>query len=677
MAWYGVSDYIPTGGPVGPSPTPGAIGGGWIDNNNVWSLDGANNIVSTNLSDPWISGVLLRPIGEATVDARIVAAITWSTTGSNYVAARITSPGSGFNGYIFTIPPNRIPAAFAFLNGALSTGVPLTITSGSLSGLTNGTKYVYDYSVVQTNPTTTTLTITVFAADGVTGIATMNGTDTTAALQNSNGRQGVFVFNGPTGTFGELKTFTDIVPANATGYTITLASSGRQGVPISGTVNLVGGTQLTSPLVVHIVDDAGFSTNVTIPSYSASVGFTYVTNSTSTRSVSYTHTGGNVAMTGDGSQTVTIAASVVIRPNDTLSCVLSPYNWSANSSVTGAMQTWNAGAYARFAATNCTGNLILMFDPASAGGCLYAYQWDNGPVSNPIGDPIPVNFQVSIAPPADSGTHVLWVYLYAIPQNPGRWAGTLFFGLQGLSLPVGGFQAVVGRQPKTALIYGDSITEGVYAKDGTTGIFYGYSFYLGQALFTRGFEYGIVACGFQGYTVSGSGSVPPVYTIANDPASSWNKVISSVTRLTDGAFTVAPTVIFDNFGVNDQVQGHNGSFLNPSLTAQITAFWRALRAAAPKALIIKSIPFTGYARNDILNAALIYNSPLSDSLFKLFDLNLDARTQQYGLNIANNVHPGIWGHANIGSLVTARVVSLYDTAVAAPTVGLVYYPFQG
>jgi lysophospholipase L1-like esterase len=676
MTWYVVNDYTPVG-PVAAAAAPGSIGGGWIDvHGSYFSITAANGVVSSG-SFPF--AMLLRPTSENPSDYNQQQTLNFTTgtllSGSTepYMAFRVSSPGASVNCILVGLNINTSGSGineYGVIAGSI--GNPQGITFAALA---SNTAYVWTVSVTQTNSTTTTIVSTLYAADGVTVINTQTITDTKTALQNVTGQCG-FLGTASVIPITRMRTYTDMVPVAATSYSVALSTNtGPVNQPYSGTIALTGGTTLTSSLVITLADTNGtfIGNPVIILNGSFSGTFTYTPTTVGTHSITATHSGGNSGMTDPAAITFTATAvGPTLLPSNPAVCTLSPLNWRPCSTTTGAMQAWNAGAYARFyIASGCSAGVSLLLDPASQG--IYDYQVDNGPLATAIGSGVTGTGIITVAIP-DNGPHTLTVRLFSLSIGvAGRWAGTGYFGILSVVLPTGGVAGNAIAPSKTLMVLGDSITEGYQANNGTDGNPYDYSYLVGEALALVGFDYSIIGCDSQGYTTPGVNGVPNVFVAGNDPQSAWDKIDSSYSRLTNGLFTTPPTIIFDLYGTNDARSGLTGA----ALQAVIVPFWQALRAAGPNALIIKCVPWGGYVRADIQAAYATYqaafasvNGGRSDVGFILMDLQIDAKVNGTGpgcwaLN-GGELHPGVWGNANIAPMVAIQIMQAYANFLNPP-----------
>jgi hypothetical protein len=179
------------------------------------------------------------------------------------------------------------------------------------------------------------------------------------------------------------------------------------------------------------------------------------------------------------------------------------------------------------------------------------------------------------------------------------------------------------------LIYGDSILQGQNStgpgSPGTASDSAMLTF--GRALaFAFGAEFGALGYGGQGYCGWASGASsgnpiapPPLFTPANDAASSWNKYYQGLSRLVSSLLAPAPDYIVIVMGRNDYAVG------NSTVAASVGGLLAALRAAAPPAKIFVFIPFAGSAVTGITNGFNAYQVVTPDSSCFLLNTHNDSR----------------------------------------------------
>jgi hypothetical protein len=246
------------------------------------------------------------------------------------------------------------------------------------------------------------------------------------------------------------------------------------------------------------------------------------------------------AVRGAATRSAPPPAPLRIAPNDP-ALFFSPFNWQVAAA---AASTINAGAYFKCIFqggwANLTFDVSQMVSPPSQ---IYV-QIDNGPQT-----PFLVAPTVSLAAPSnlthgDVPWHTLQVLVKSTTETRNRWSPAVpstrvvFTGLTASAV------APWLPAPRSVLIYGDSITEGVLTLGGSqhfdtdhNDASVVYSHALGPLL---GAEMGIVGFGATGLSRGGSGGVPALGV-------SWNQLWDGVPR----AFAPQPDLVVFNEGTND------------------------------------------------------------------------------------------------------------------------------
>ena len=230
---------------------------------------------------------------------------------------------------------------------------------------------------------------------------------------------------------------------------------------------------------------------------------------------------------------------------------------------------------------------------------------------------------------------------------------------------------------KWAMIVGDSITEGIGASE-----LGGYSFLVGQALQTQGYEYDLSACGWSGWIHKGDsppGDVPGFYAIANssngaggdydDSVSRWNKIDGNGHSLLDsnghlsayGQSGQEPALILINYGTNDAI--HNSS---PSdAMASIVQSLAALRKSAPNAQIILLIPFGQYLKDELKQAVEIHRkSHPAENRMAVIDLGPGvAKSLAVKNGLMGGLHPNDRGHALFAARIIPQIITILQNRV--------------
>jgi len=333
------------------------------------------------------------------------------------------------------------------------------------------------------------------------------------------------------------------------------------------------------------------------------------------------------------------------------------YNWARNSS---AAHTANPGAYFKvgFTGTSVALNIDETQSPSSAFMNIW-YSVDDTKFVQ-ISLPTQTNATLSLAKGLSNGNHLLEVYVYNSQQGQDRWTGpACLFRVTGLVLDAGAQTVKPTLRSKRILAYGDSITEGVQALCqsggdlGSNAAINTWAFSLAAALDA---EISVVGFGRLGWTISGNGGVPPVFTPNNDAQSSWNKIDAKVAR----SFTPNPDYIVIAHGANDGLNGKSDADVSASVTGWLTA----VRAAAPSSRIVLAIPFGQFCLNAITTGLTNYkkNAPNDNNVFLI---NLGAAGAR-GLTAFNGgtqeacdgIHPLTVRDGQLGAMYAAAILKL-------------------
>ncbi len=270
----------------------------------------------------------------------------------------------------------------------------------------------------------------------------------------------------------------------------------------------------------------------------------------------------------------TVTVDNIIAPNDP-GILYSPYNWHTTSGNTIAV---NGGAYFR---TIFEGTAVAL-ETDTSDNTGYPTFWariDYGTWTTytlSAGDP-----EFVLAAGLDDRKHLLEVVVKdaATATFTTRWTLTDSVNFTGIKLDTGKALFAPTRRTKNVIIYGDSITEGVFThgtglNDGLAS--YGYA--LGQAIDA---EIGLIGFAGQGVTV-GFGNVPAL-------PSSYNLIYSGQAR----TFSPAPDIVIYNEGTNDST----------SITAGLVTVANGILAAAPSSKHLILVPFNGTHSSEITAAA--------------------------------------------------------------------------
>lgn len=252
----------------------------------------------------------------------------------------------------------------------------------------------------------------------------------------------------------------------------------------------------------------------------------------------------------------------IIAPNDA-GIIYSPYNWTASSS---HAITINSGAYFR---TIFDGTSIALETDTSGntGYGTFSARIDSGTwVDHTLtaGNP-----EFILGAGLNDRKHLLEVVIKSAIGSTfsTRWTQTNAVNMTGLKIDNGKLLYAPLRRTKNILIYGDSITEGVYTHGvATVDAIASYGYALSRAADA---EVGIVGFAGQGVTV-GYGNVPAL-------PSSYNLIYSGQAR----TFSPAPNIVIYNMGTND----------SSSITAGLVTVANGILAAAPSSKHLILVPF--------------------------------------------------------------------------------------
>jgi len=358
--------------------------------------------------------------------------------------------------------------------------------------------------------------------------------------------------------------------------------------------------------------------------------------------------------------------------------MFSPGNWTGNNGRIGDgfRQTWNPGAYfcVAWETKNSKSFVRILFDTCG-------YTPDFKPmiayaVDGVWKSPVPVTNEIAIDEVSGNGKHELRVCFLQGSVQKERWGGN---GKSGRNvIRVTGFRIDKESVPSEvspgsiwALIIGDSITEG----NGATGMS-GYSFLVGEALRTMGYEYCISACGWSGWINKGDvppGDVPGYYFIRNsnkgsggeydDVASRWNKIDGNTSLLdsrgnisANGQSGQEPGLIMINYGTNDILHHSNPDDTFASMVQSLAA----LRKSAPSAQIIIIIPFGQYFVSELKKAVEIHKKAHpKDKKIAIIDLGQGvAGTLEEKTHFMGSLHPNDRGHANFAAAIIPQMIDI-------------------
>ncbi len=383
--------------------------------------------------------------------------------------------------------------------------------------------------------------------------------------------------------------------------------------------------------------------------------------------------------------TATAAADTTVIAVDSPAFTFSPGNWSGDAGRAGSgfRQTWNPGAYFRVTwESGPEGNgeaappPTLLLDTSTHGPPFdpprLAYSLDGiwqGDVA--CAEEVPLEGARS------SGTHELTVFLKSSRQTH-RWgsegeSGRNVLRVKGLRIGSAGKPVPATPGTRWALIVGDSITEGVGAYELEC-----YSHLVGEALLTRGYEYGISACGWSGWLNRGDnppGDVPGYYVVRDSvdgrggryvaEESRWHRIDANHSLLdADGRLSAhggtgqEPSVILINYGTNDSLHRQNPSDVRASMRQCLPA----LREAAPEAHLFVLIPFGQFQAAELREAVAEFRaSRPDDRRLTVIDLGPDAaRALSVKSGYWGGLHPNPRAHATFAAKIIPQILEALD-----------------
>lgn len=338
-------------------------------------------------------------------------------------------------------------------------------------------------------------------------------------------------------------------------------------------------------------------------------------------------------MNGNG---VDYAADSVLSPADP-SMLYSPLNWSVSP---GVAVTNNAGAYVR---TMFTGNVCaLNFDTSFVAQPASQIYWrvDGYEAGTPWVRATPAA-NVPCTPSPDLAAapwHLLEVAVKSTSETLNRWntaAPGTAVRLAGITAaPNASFQKPFAA-PWQIAVFGDSITEGVREVNSTApndtdrnDATLSWAYQLGRYM---GAEVGVIGYGATGFTVAGSGGVPPLTTSASLLSNGVARPVA----------VNAPNLIVVNEGTNDGTA---------NVTAAAVSLLNGLVATYPNTPIALLVPFNQSHLAELQLAAATCARPGLVHLVQTAGL----------LNPANGVDPlGLHPLGpNSGGIIAPRLASI-------------------
>ncbi|MFO1019381.1 MAG: GDSL-type esterase/lipase family protein [Planctomycetales bacterium] len=332
--------------------------------------------------------------------------------------------------------------------------------------------------------------------------------------------------------------------------------------------------------------------------------------------------------------------------------LLSPYVWKqTGSGQNRRMEAVMPGAYlkARF---QSSGRLGLRIDGTGNKDCppesmpVIEFSVNHGPFQIV---PLTKTAEVYTLPLADkldpAKTHELELVFRASDLTLERWTSPkTHLRLAGLVLDHNGTLLPLTRRPRNAIAFGDSITEGV----GAEGLFTSWQKLQPNSARVTWFplvcaaldcEYGQLGSGGQG--ISRQIHLPPL-------TKTWDRHEESTSRLVDGKLMPEPDFIFCEMGTNDY---------DKVITTDYITWLTEMRKACPHSRFFCIVPTLGVHREEIV-AAIAERHKAGDRRVYLVEtkgLKETFRVSQETETAYDGVHPSVYGHARLGSLIAVEV----------------------
>ncbi len=346
---------------------------------------------------------------------------------------------------------------------------------------------------------------------------------------------------------------------------------------------------------------------------------------------------------------------------------LAPYVWKCSGAGPAVRaEATMPGAYLK-AVFQGSATIGLMVDGTANQGCpvpsmpVVEFSVDEGPLKI-----VPLTkagelYTLPLADGLDPATpHRLAFYFRAADLMQNRWrASTAHLRIAGIELAPGGSLLSCPKQPKRAIGFGDSITEGV----GVDGLFTSWqSLGVSNARATwlpivsagLGCEYGQLGSGGQGM-VTTSMELPPLLQ-------TWDHYDATTSRLTGKLLLPEPDYVFCAMGTNDFLQRDSSRPLN--ITKDYTRWLTAVRAACPHARIFCLVPPFGWHATEV-QAAVAARNAAGDGRVHLIDtapIRAGFRPGNKATQFAyDGVHPSLYGNALLGVLIAVEVQKVLNS----------------
>jgi lysophospholipase L1-like esterase len=342
-----------------------------------------------------------------------------------------------------------------------------------------------------------------------------------------------------------------------------------------------------------------------------------------------------------------------------------PYVWKrTGTGSTARIEANMPGAYIKALFENAS-DIGLLVCGAGNTGCpavampIIEYSVDHGPFASVQLTRMDDEYAVPLVHGDDTLTrHQIDLYFRSAMLTKERWDSSKYgFRIAGFEVNDGATAASAPRRPKTAIGYGDSITEGVYSgllaleKD---TVFYGNlahnnarTTWFPLVCAALGCEYGQLGTGGQGMLIRHL-QMPPL-------TDTWDHFDKEHSRLTGGKLLPEPDYIFCEMGTND-FMNESGTFRHLDITEAYLHWLASQRNACPNAHVFCIVPPLGWHAGELARVVSIAHDRgdrrvhLLDTapLRHLFKVNVPTQIA------CDGVHPHGYGNALLGAFIAAE-----------------------
>lgn len=398
----------------------------------------------------------------------------------------------------------------------------------------------------------------------------------------------------------------------------------------------------------------------------ASIGATTnTTNTSSTATVTYGSAAATLTITdpSTGSQTTVAVSSgpVTLLVNDA-NWFFAPGCWYVNGST--AAESTHQGAYMKIGFTGTTAKLNI--DNSILAGLTnpitIAYSIDDAPFTTSVITNATTQVNMT-GTPLSAGNHVVMIYNYYVNFTQNRWNNSTprnALKVIGLLIDAGATSFASGSwnnwklRTKRGIVFGDSITEGIYSLNSSGQD--GYLSYVHGLSYGLDCEFGPVGFASAGYVNTGSGNVPAFN-------GSYNLYYASQSRSFSGLDYVVLC-----YGRNDYTATQTPSGTAGTVANKVKAVLGSLRAANGTMKIFVVYPFGQGATIPITGVSggyTDYQSATPDALTYLVDCGTNIAQGLGGANgsaqsaesVIDSVHPNATTHGKISAVLSAKIQS--------------------